>query len=77
MKLSNRAIEKLKASRESRLRLCSSLGFTEVWIDKLIDKNKVNGPLTTVSAIGVIREETELADSEILENETEEPVKGA
>lgn len=75
MKLSNQVIEKLKASRDSRLRLCSTLGFTEVWIDKLIDKNKVNGPLTTVSAIGVIKEETSLEDSEILENETEETAK--
>lgn len=75
MKLSNQAIEKLKASRESRLRLCSTLGFTEVWVDKLIDKNKVNGPLTTMSAIGVIKEETSLGDSEILENEEEAAAK--
>jgi len=75
MKLSNQAVEKLRANRESRLRLCSALGFTEVWIDRLIAKNKVNGPLTTVSALGVIREETSLEDSEILENETEETAK--
>lgn len=75
MKLSNQAIEKLKASRESRLRLCSTLGFTEVWVDKLIDKNKINGPLTTMSAIGVIKEETSLGDSEILENEEEAAAK--
>lgn len=72
MKLSNQAIEKLKGSRESRLRLCSKLGFTEVWIDKLIGKNKTNGPLTTVSALEVIREETALQDSEILESEPSE-----
>lgn len=75
MKLSNRAIEKLKASRDSRLRLCSTLGFTEVWVEKLIEKNKVNGPLTTVSALGVIREETALTDSEILEDQPEEAAK--
>lgn len=75
MKLSKQAIEKLKASRDSRLRLCSTLGFTEVWVDKLVDKNKVNGPLTTVSAIEAIKEETGLPDSEILENEIEGATK--
>ena len=73
MKLSNQAIEKLKEARDSRLRLCSKLGFTEVWIDKLIGKNKINGPLTTVSALEVIREETGLGNSEILVEETVHP----
>lgn len=69
MKLSNSVIAKLKDNRSTRLQLCDALGFTELWIDKSIEKNKVNGPLTTASALDVIRKGTGLPDSEILENE--------
>lgn len=69
MKLTKQAIESLDA-REKRLQLALKLGFTEVWIDRLITKNKPNGPLVTVTALNVIREQTGLTDSEILEEES-------
>lgn len=67
MKLSNAVISRLKEDRSFRLLLCGELDFKEQWIDKCIDKNKVNGPLTTAGALKVIREQTGLGDSKILE----------
>lgn len=69
MKLTEKAIAALQ-SREVVLKLALALGFTEVWIDRLIRKNKENGALTTAKALQVIREETGLSDQEILEEET-------
>jgi len=70
MKLTEKAIASLSA-RETVLKLALALGFTEVWIDRLIRKNKENGTLTTAKALQVIREETGLSDQEILEEEVE------
>jgi hypothetical protein len=71
MKLNNEIIALLTGSRDMRLALCSALGFTELWIDKLIEKNKVNGPLTTAKSLEVIRKETGRADANILSEELE------
>jgi hypothetical protein len=68
MILTRKAIEKINVTR-IRLSLALALGFTEQWIIKLLDANKENGPLTTAKALQVIREETGLTDSEILEEE--------
>ena len=70
MKLTEKAIAAL-SSRDTVLKLALALGFTEVWIDRLIRKNKENGTLTTAKALQVIREETGLSDQEILEEEVE------
>lgn len=67
MKLKQTILQQLLTNRTFRLRLAVDLNFSEVWIDKLIDANKNNGTLTTAKALQVIREETGLADSEILE----------
>lgn len=67
MKLSNAVIDRLKQDRAFRLLLCAELNFKEQWIDKCVEKNKVNGPLTTAGALKVIREQTGLVDSKILE----------
>lgn len=69
MKLNNKAIETLIADRAIRQKLGLELDFTEVWIDKLIEKNKENGPLTTVKALQVIEKETGLSQEQILEAE--------
>lgn len=66
MKLSEKAIEKI-ATQSGRLALMNALGFTENWIYKAIQANKVNGPLTTASAIRAIQKETGLSQEEILE----------
>jgi hypothetical protein len=66
MKLTTKAIELIN-NRPVILGLAEALDFSELWINKLIEANKDNGPLTTAKALQVIREKTQLPDSEILE----------
>ena len=66
MKIAKSVIPLLN-SPKVRFALALALGFTEQWINKVIDRNKVNGPLTTVTALKIIREELNLTDEEILE----------
>lgn len=70
MKLSKKAIGKI--DKRVKLELAIALKFTEYWVGKLVEKNKNNGPLTTPSALQVIREFTGLSDDQIL---VEAPVK--
>lgn len=70
MKLSERAITAIN-TRPVILKLALALDFTELWINKLIAANKEDAALTSASAMKVIREETGLTDSEILEEEKE------
>lgn len=74
MKLSKKAIKAIDKA-EIRLKLALGLSFSETWIRSLIADNRNNGPLTTYKALEVIREETKLEDSEILESEVKEPAK--
>lgn len=67
MKLSKKAIKKI--DKKAVLRLALALGFTELWVSRLIKRNKLNGPLTTPSALAVIREATGLEDNDLLESE--------
>lgn len=66
MKLRQTIITKLLQDRAFRLKVAMALSFSEVWIDKLIEANKDNGPLTTAKSLQVIREETGLTDNDIL-----------
>lgn len=75
MKLAKSVIQKIgergsKLARAIRLDLALELNFTELWIDRCIEANKDNGPLTTPKALQVIEKATGLNQSEILE-ETE------
>ena len=72
MKLKQTIITTLNSSRMFRLKLADGLGFTEVWVDKLVAANKENGPLTTAKSLKVIKQETGLEDSQILEDEISE-----
>lgn len=65
MKLTKRAIKKL--SKQARLKLALSMDFSEQWINRLVEHNKDNGPLTTVTAMQIIMQETGLTQDEILE----------
>lgn len=67
MKLSQKAIERVSGNRTVILGLALALGFTELWINKLIAKNKEDGKLTTVKALQIISQETGLLEDEILE----------
>lgn len=71
MKLTKQAIDSID-SREKRFQLALALGFTEIWVEKLLLRNKSNGPLTTVTALNVIREQSGLSDEQILESEVVE-----
>lgn len=68
MKLSERAITAIN-TRPIILKLALALDFTELWINKLIAANKEDAALTSATAMKVIRMETGLTDSEILEEE--------
>jgi hypothetical protein len=72
MRLTKKAIKAVD-QREIRLKLALALCCTEAWIIKLIGANKKNGPLTTASAISVIKQETGFTDKAILEDTTAEP----
>jgi hypothetical protein len=67
MKLTANAIAAINKN-PIRLKLAQELRFTETWIRKLIKSNKENGDLTTATALKVIREETGLPDTDILES---------
>lgn len=68
MKLTEQAITSI--TQATKLKLALALGFTELWVSRLIEANKDNGPLTTVASLNVLREETGLSDEEILEEST-------
>lgn len=61
---------------KTRIKLAGALECTEQWIIKLIAANKSNGPLTTYSALKVIREDTGLPDDELLRESAEEELLG-
>jgi hypothetical protein len=67
MKLSKKAIKKIE--RETKQKLAIALGFSEYWVGRLVEKNKKNGPLTTPSALSVLRDELKLEDKDLLESE--------
>lgn len=66
MKLTKICIETIQGKRDLILKLALELGFSELWVNKLLDANKENGPLTTAKALQLIRESTGLLDQEIL-----------
>ncbi len=68
MQISKKAIKKLTPA--SMLKLALALNCSEQWIKRLVKANKPNGPLTTYSAVSVIRENTGLTDNEILIGES-------
>ena len=65
MKLSKKAVRKI-SNPHAIGQLMIGLEFTELWIKRLIDQNKMNGPLTTYRALEIIKQETGLTDDEIL-----------
>lgn len=66
MKLTTKAIEAV-SNRRVILELAYALGFSELWVGKLIEANKDNGHLTTAMALQVISKETGLTEDQILE----------
>jgi hypothetical protein len=66
MKLTKRAIQRIDNKRTKTL-LALALNSTERWVTICISKNKPNGPLTTAAALEVIRKETGMVDSQILD----------
>jgi hypothetical protein len=69
MKLSKDAVEKIAEDLTLRQKIGIAIKKTDDWILRLARQNKPNGPLTTVKAVQVIREETKLTDQQILVDE--------
>lgn len=67
MKLTQHAKEAVKNNKRARARLQLILDKSEYTINRYIQDNEENSMLTTAAALKVIREETGLADTEILE----------
>lgn len=68
MRLTKKALTAIN-QKDIRLKLALALKCTEQWIIKIIVANKDNGPLTTASALEVIRQETKMKDDQILTKE--------
>lgn len=67
MKLKDTIIQQLKSSRALRMDVAIALDFSELWIDKVVEANKENGPLTLAKSLQVLRDELKLDNSQILE----------
>lgn len=65
MKLSNKAISKIKVRAKNRLAL--EFDCSVQTIERWIKENEDNGKLTTVKALQVIGEETKLSQAKILD----------
>jgi hypothetical protein len=73
MRLTETAIAKIN-NQAMRLKIAQELPCSETWVRELIKSNKNNGPLTTAAVINLIKKETGLGDSEILEDVPAESV---
>lgn len=75
MRLSQKALQQINTT-QVRLRLAMQFDCTERWISQLIKENQSDGDLTKASALQIIREQTGLNDTEILEEDKQtEPAK--
>jgi hypothetical protein len=68
MKLTKKAAKQI-SNKTIRTKLALALETTDQSIRNYIKANKNNGPLTTFTALKVIKAETDLKDAEILEGE--------
>lgn len=69
MKITRHGLDELARSTKAKTRLAYELGKSVHTVELWIKKNKVNGPLTSAGALQVIKEELEVSDSEILEED--------
>lgn len=67
MRLRKEVLKKINTV-QTRIDLAKALGCTEQWVIRLLDANKKDGPLTTYSALKVIKEATGLTDEQVLED---------
>lgn len=67
MRLSALALQKIN-NTPTRLRLALKIGCTERWISIMIKENPNDSDFTKAGIVQVIREETGLDDSQILED---------
>jgi hypothetical protein len=74
MKLSKKAIQRLRENKKARGRIALAFDKTDFSVIRWIKENSANSMLTTAAAMQIIREETGLTDEQILE-ETETEVR--
>jgi len=72
MRLTTKAIENFKDKTRLKTRIALEMGKSVYSVDRWIDVNESNGPLTTARVLQLIQEETELLEAEILEDESVE-----
>jgi hypothetical protein len=76
MKLTTKAISEIKKNQRLKNRLALELEKSGYTVERWITENEDNGFLTTAKSLQIIKQETDLTDSEILEEEAEkEPVR--
>lgn len=66
MKLTEKAIEAIKLDLKCRNRLAYEMNTHSATVDRWLEKNKNDGPLTTSTALRIISEETGIKESELL-----------
>lgn len=67
MKLTRKAVQKLKASSGAKARLCSVLDKSYPTVQRWINENDEDGKLTTANALEVLSEELGIPQTELLE----------
>ena len=55
-------------TRPMKLELALALGFSEVWVNKLVGVNKENGPLTTEKSLQILEKTTGLQRDDLIED---------
>lgn len=74
MRLTKKAIDAITTKAKTRIAL--EMGCSAYTVDRWIKDNEPNGDLTKSKSVQIISEETELENSEILEeSEVKEPTK--
>ena len=66
MKLTEKAIEAIKECNKCKVKLAYELDKSETTIWRMLNENKPNGTLTTVTALGIIEDETGIKKKELL-----------
>ena len=69
MKLTQKAIDKILESKNTRASLCDEFNCSYHTMQRWVRDNKNNGELTTFAALKIILEHTRMKQEQILERE--------
>lgn len=74
MRLSKECIEHISNTQKTRLKIAMVLGISEDWVKRLIKKNETNSILTLAATIEVIKSESGMSYSEIIDTDIKQQV---